>query len=84
MKKVIFHPQAEAEFDNAIGFYEEIQIGLGLELEQEIIRALSIIIEDPMRWPHYKFELRKFVLNRFPFRIDFKISGGLKGRYVVT
>jgi toxin ParE1/3/4 len=69
MKHVIFHPQAEAEYDEAIGFYEEKQRGLGFRLEKEIIRILSGIVEDPLRWPIYKFGLRKCVLTRFPYKI---------------
>ncbi len=69
MKAVIFHPQAEIEFDHSIEFYEVRQKGLGLDLEREVISAISTIVEDPQRWPIYKFSLRKYILNRFPFII---------------
>jgi len=64
MKRVIFHPQAEIEYDEAVGFYEEKQSELGFELEKELISALSGIVEDPLRWPFYKFGLHKCILHR--------------------
>lgn len=69
MKPVIFHPNAETEFDLSVGFYERRQEGLGIDFEHEVIDAISIIVEDPARWPIYKFGLRKYVLHRFPFSL---------------
>jgi toxin ParE1/3/4 len=69
LKPVLFHPAAEAEFDHSIGFYEERQIGLGLDLEREVLHAISRIHDSPTRWPKYKYQTRKFVLRRFPFNI---------------
>ena len=69
MISVLFHPDAEAELDHTIGFYEESNKGLGLDFEREIIRSLSIIHEDPRRWPIHKSGARKYTLQRFPFSI---------------
>jgi toxin ParE1/3/4 len=66
---VLFHPDAEAEFDHSIGFYEERSIGLGLNFEHEVLRGLSIIHNDPKRWPQHKSGARKYTLQRFPFSI---------------
>ena len=69
MIPVLFHPDAEAEFDHSIGFYEERSVGLGLDFKREILRGLSIIHDDPYRWPIHKFGARKYTLQRFPFAI---------------
>ena len=69
MKSVIFHPNAEAEFDNTISFYEKRQTGLGLDFKNEILRSISVIHDAPQRWPFYKFGLKKYTLHRFPFTI---------------
>lgn len=69
MIPVFFHPQAEKEFDNSIAFYEECQPGLGLDFEQEVSDGISQIYDAPLRWPKYKYGIRKFLLSRFPFYI---------------
>ena len=69
MKSILFHPAAEAEFDNSIEFYNQRQIGLGLDFEKEVLRALCSIIDAPERSPKYKLGLRKYILRRFPFVI---------------
>ena len=69
MIPVLFHPEAEAELDNAIGFYEERQIGLGLDFEREVLHGISKICDSPSRWPTHKYGTRKFLLSRFPFHI---------------
>ncbi len=69
MTPVLFHPYAERELDEAIGFYEECLPGLGLDFEQEIRYGISHISNAPRRWPIHKYGTRKFLLRRFPFNI---------------
>ena len=38
-----FHPAAEAEFNDSIDYYESIQPGLGIELADEVLRAMLIV-----------------------------------------
>jgi toxin ParE1/3/4 len=66
---VLFHPGAEAELDQSIGFYEECQPGLGLDFQREVFRGISKIHDAPTLWPKHKYGTRKFLLNRFPFYI---------------
>jgi hypothetical protein len=66
---VLFHPEAEAELDHSIGFYEERQEGLGLDFEREVRHGIAQIHDAPSRWPIHKFGTRKFLLRRFPFYI---------------
>ncbi len=69
MKPVLFHPDAEKELDRSIGFYEEQQVGLGLDFQREVQRGLSQIVEAPSRWPIHKYGIHKFLLKGFPFYI---------------
>ena len=69
MIPILFHPDAEDELGQAIGFYEERQVGLGLDFEREVIHGLSYIHEAPDRWPMHKYGIRKYLLKRFPFHI---------------
>lgn len=77
MKSILFHPEAEEEFDHSIGFYEERQIGLGLDFEREVRRSISVVHGAPARWPLYKYGLRKYTLQRFPFTIYYLDEPGL-------
>ncbi len=43
MLSYTFHPLAEAELDEAVGYYEAIQPGKGLELAQQIQSAIEQI-----------------------------------------
>ncbi len=41
--KYYFHPDAEAEFDRAVEYYEQFQPGLGLEFAEEVYAAITCI-----------------------------------------
>lgn len=47
--KFYFHPEAEAEFDISVEYYEQCQSGLGLEFaeEVEVYAAIGRIIQYP-------------------------------------
>lgn len=42
-----FHPAAEAEFNDAIDYYESIQPGLGIELADEALLAIGRAVKYP-------------------------------------
>jgi len=42
-----FHPDADAEFDRAVEYYEQCQPGLGLEFAEEVYAAIARVIEYP-------------------------------------
>ena len=48
--RFLFHPAAEAEFDEAVEYYELCQSGLGLEFTEEVYAALARVIEYPDAW----------------------------------
>ena len=39
--KFYFHPDADAELGEAIRYYEECQIGLGLDMAEEVCSAIQ-------------------------------------------
>ncbi len=70
MKTIEFHPNARTELDQAIAFYEEKSVGLGIDLIDEASSAIDRIREFPTTWPkHGTSRLRKYYLKRFPFVI---------------
>jgi hypothetical protein len=48
-----FYPAAEAEFLEAIDFYEQQAEGLGLEISREVFATIHRIVQHPNAWPLY-------------------------------
>ena len=46
-----FHPDADAEFFQAIEYYEECEAGLGCDFSVEVYSAIENIIDYPKAWP---------------------------------
>ena len=45
-----FHPDADAEFDKVVDYYEKCQPGLGIEFAEEVYTTIARIIEYPRAW----------------------------------
>lgn len=58
--KFTFHPQAEAEFNNAIEYYEEIEPGLGYDFAIEVYAAIQRSVALPKAWPVIDGEIQAF------------------------
>ena len=64
-----FHPEAEEEFISSINYYEECQVGLGRDFAKEIYSAIRDIVEHPKTWPIFYMDIRRRLINRFPYAI---------------
>jgi hypothetical protein len=62
-----FHPEAEEEFYAAIDYYEDREIGLGYDFSTEVFTAINNIINYPKAWPVVEDDVRRCLVNRFPF-----------------
>ena len=51
--KVVLHPAAVADLSAAGDWYERQRPGLGVDLIEEIERALEVIAESPTAWPRW-------------------------------
>lgn len=70
MKPVVFHPEAEAELEVGVAFYEGRRSGLGLAFQEEVESFVWLVRSDPERWPSYQgTRFRKCLLKRFPFSL---------------
>lgn len=67
--KYQFHPEAEIEFNEYIDYYENIQENLGLEFAKEVYKAIQRVLNFPNAWQKLDNNLRRCLLNRFPFGI---------------
>jgi len=65
--KYSFHPQAEAEFIQAIEYYEECEAGLGCDFAVEVYSTIERIMAYPKAWPIIEEDIRRSLLRRFPY-----------------
>jgi plasmid stabilization system protein ParE len=71
---VVFHPDAEEEFKEAVWWYGNQQEGLDLEFVRCIDDAIQKIKRNPGLYPIEFENFRKKVVRRFPFKIVYEIA----------
>jgi len=69
------HVHAERELDEAYRYYENILPGLGERLLDEVQRGLARIKLFPQAWSPITENIRKCILNNFPYEIIYTIHG---------
>jgi plasmid stabilization system protein ParE len=71
---VRFHPEAQAEYLDALRWYRERSSASAVRLEAEVTRSVEKIRQAPERWARYFEEYRRFLLHQFPFEIAYESS----------
>ena len=64
-----FHPEAAAEYLEALAWYNERSPRAARNFESAVIRAVEQIQRVPERWPISAAGCRRFLLHQFPFQI---------------
>jgi hypothetical protein len=72
--KFDFHPEAETEFLEAIGYYEGCDAGLGEDFSLEVYAAVRNILSYPATWPVLEEDVRRYLTNRFPYAVLYSIE----------
>lgn len=67
--EVKFLKLAQAEFDDAVAFYESEQPGLGKRFRGEVLRSVSRIIEFPSAYQELSESIRRCLVAKFPYAI---------------
>ncbi len=67
-----FHPEADAELEEATLFYESRLVGLGRSFAAEIERMVSLIREFPDAGAKVNVDRRRVVVDRFPYSIVYR------------
>lgn len=73
MKLITFHPDADAEINEAARYYESRSQGLGRELLDEIERALRLIARNPEACQRIAKRARRRPLWRFPYNLIYAV-----------
>ncbi|MCC6125329.1 MAG: type II toxin-antitoxin system RelE/ParE family toxin [Pirellulales bacterium] len=73
MRKVVFDPEAKAEFKAATRWYQSRQSGLGTEFREEVHFAIERMRLSPEAFACLENEVRCVTTHRFPYQILYKI-----------
>ncbi len=72
-----FHPEAQAEFLDAIDYYEGCQPGLGYDFAIEVHSTIENILSFPGAWPVLEQDIRRCQTRRFPYGIIYSLDHDL-------
>lgn len=75
--KFYFHPREDEELDEVVRYYEQRQVGLGLEFAEEVYAAIRRISEYPDAWSAMSKNTRRCLVNRFPYGVIFQVKSGM-------
>jgi plasmid stabilization system protein ParE len=76
IRRVIVHPPAVEDIASAATWYEAQHPGLGVDLTDEIVRAIHRAQEAPelFRILRHRDGMRRILTERFPYRVFFTVS----------
>ena len=64
-----FHPEAQAEFEDAAHWYEDRSIYAGDRFVGAVRQGIKAILIDPLRYPQVGDAVRVFRLRKYPFSL---------------
>jgi hypothetical protein len=64
-----FHPEAAAELDLSIDYYESIELGLGYDFALEVYETIQRVLDFPKAWPALDGDVRRSLVRRFPYGV---------------
>jgi plasmid stabilization system protein ParE len=71
--EVLFHPEAQSEYDAAIAWYRARSPSAASRFETEVERVLGLIAAHPEMFHKYDDEHRFAVLRRFPYSLVYQV-----------
>ena len=72
--EVVLHPVAEQELRSAYLWYLERNATVAGSFEAEVDHAVSVVAENPNRWPLLTESTRRYVFPRFPFTLVYRVN----------
>jgi len=69
-----FHPEAEAEFEEAIAWYQEQRNGLEQEFFDDYLVLENRLEDNPDQFPTVLENIRRANFHRFPYSLFFEIE----------
>jgi plasmid stabilization system protein ParE len=75
--QVKFLAPAQAEFEEAVAYYEAQKEGLGFEFADEVKRAIQRIVQYPEAWALVSRRTRRCRTNRFPYGVIYQVRADI-------
>ena len=75
--KLVFSTLAQQELEEAKHYYNRQQAGLGMSFLREARTAARHIMQRPLAWAVEIDPVRRFIFDRFPYKILYTIRGEL-------
>ena len=69
-----FLPEAEIDLLTAVGYYEDCEPSLGIDMAIEVDRAIARIVKFPTAWTPLSKDCRRCLVGRFPYGIIYSIE----------
>ena len=73
MVNVVFHPEAQDEYERALAWYQARSLRAAARFEAEVQRLLDLIQLNPESFPAYDDEHRFAVLRSFAYTLVYQI-----------
>ncbi len=70
--KLEYHLSTIADLNEAVIYYNDLQLGLGNRFRSEIYEAIERIKTNPLIYPEIN-GVRRALLNRFPYSIVYRL-----------
>ncbi len=74
MTRLEFHPEALAEYEFAVNYYEQHQVGLGGRFISIVESTLQGILDAPTTWPVLEQDVRRRLTRVFPYAVLYSIE----------
>ncbi len=71
---LVVSPEATAEVEEAVEWYEKRSAGLGTEFARVVRATFAVIERTPQQFPVAAPEIRRAVLRRFPYAVYFAVA----------
>lgn len=69
-----YHPEAEAELNQAVDYYNSCRPHLGWDFAREVYSAVQNIIAYPEAWTPLSKHTRRCLVHRFPYGVIYQIT----------
>ncbi|MFO0659158.1 MAG: type II toxin-antitoxin system RelE/ParE family toxin [Polyangiaceae bacterium] len=74
MIRLLVHPQAAVDIEDAIAWYEQQRDGLGAVFLDELNRSFDLIARLPEQYRCIERNTRRALLRRFPYSVYFTVT----------
>lgn len=71
-----FHPDAKAELNEAVDYYNGCRPELGWDFAREVYATIQNIVAYPEAWTPLSKRTRRCLVHRFPYGVIYQIMGG--------